>query len=581
MYHATVFDITDLVEHLRQNNILTGIQRVQAEIGKDFLKNQASENVKFVCFLSGNQTWAEIDPFEFLAVIDTGNIEKAVVIKNLMFRLDRIKRPYIFPFAAILINLGTCWSSPGYCQAVLKQRRAQGISCIQFIHDCIPVLFPQFCDHGVSQNYAQWAAVASFYADRFVANSENTAADFARLYRDFRGSALNRIEAIGLRGSTFREGTSGRVSEHHAKFQASWKYVLFVGTIEPRKNHDLVFSAWREMVARHGIENIPLLVCVGKWGWKSEKLKDNFLADADLQRYVRVLENLEDGDLEDLYRNCEFTVYNSFYEGWGLPVTESLSLNKICVFPDTSSLPEAAENCGVSFAVGNQRDLVRKVEMLLFDDIFRKAAQDKVIKNTRSQGWGEVSLALAKIVASTKNMGPFADSYQTGEAYKLPPPNKRRISRNEAQAEVVCGGDNWWPGEWAMWMGPGKSVLNIPAAGFLSGNGSLQVAIIAPGQRTDYDFQVVVSPGDAVMGSRKITLAANEISVIEIEIQIPFEWSGIPIDMRVEIFSPSPSFTVTEDQSTFDTKGALLGFSVGDGEILGDALSLATKLGLD
>src|SRR5262249_5576839 len=83
------------------------------------------------------------------------------------------------------------------------------------------------------------------------------------------------------------------------------------------------------------------LVVAGQRGWLSDETLARLLLTPELRDAVRFVEGPTDAELAWLYRNCAFTVYPARYEGWGLPVSESLDFGKLCLSSDTSSLPEA------------------------------------------------------------------------------------------------------------------------------------------------------------------------------------------------------------------------------------------------
>ncbi|MHA4875417.1 glycosyltransferase, partial [Enterococcus faecium] len=84
----------------------------------------------------------------------------------------------------------------------------------------------------------------------------------------------------------------------------------------------------------------PDLVCVGGRGWLNDHVYAALDRDPELAEKVRIISGLTDSHLALLYSTCLFTVYLSTYEGWGLPVTESLCYGKVPLLSDTSSLPE-------------------------------------------------------------------------------------------------------------------------------------------------------------------------------------------------------------------------------------------------
>jgi glycosyltransferase involved in cell wall biosynthesis len=116
---------------------------------------------------------------------------------------------------------------------------------------------------------------------------------------------------------------------------------MFVSTVEARKNHLLLFRVWRRLVEDMSPASVPTLVFVGRVGWLVQDLIQQLDNTAYLDNKICLIQDASDAELVSLYRGCLFTVFPSLYEGWGLPVTESLSFGKPCIVARGSSLPEA------------------------------------------------------------------------------------------------------------------------------------------------------------------------------------------------------------------------------------------------
>ncbi|MOA15507.1 D-inositol 3-phosphate glycosyltransferase [compost metagenome] len=117
------------------------------------------------------------------------------------------------------------------------------------------------------------------------------------------------------------------------------KFILFVSTIERRKNHEVLYRAYTRLINK-GVKDLPLLVFVGMPGWGVNDFLKDLELDPRVKEYIKVLSNVSDSDLVSLYRNCMFTLFPSLYEGWGLPVAESLAAGKYCLASNAASIPE-------------------------------------------------------------------------------------------------------------------------------------------------------------------------------------------------------------------------------------------------
>jgi len=121
-------------------------------------------------------------------------------------------------------------------------------------------------------------------------------------------------------------------------------FILFVGTLEPRKNLLRLLQAYKKL--DHQIkQEYPLLIVGGK-GWGNVSLEEN-IELLDLKKYCRLLGYVDEQTLESLYQNCSFLAFPSLYEGFGLPIIEAAKYGKRILTSNTSSMPEVAGDYGV------------------------------------------------------------------------------------------------------------------------------------------------------------------------------------------------------------------------------------------
>ncbi|HEX2252593.1 MAG TPA: glycosyltransferase family 1 protein, partial [Thermoanaerobaculia bacterium] len=121
-------------------------------------------------------------------------------------------------------------------------------------------------------------------------------------------------------------------------------YVLFVGTIEPRKNLGTLLAAWRLLAGQHrgaAGDELPRLVVCGRVGWKSERLAER-LREGEASGWVVHLGYVETERLEALYRGAVGLAFPTFYEGFGLPALEAMAAGIPLVLSDIPVLREVA-----------------------------------------------------------------------------------------------------------------------------------------------------------------------------------------------------------------------------------------------
>jgi hypothetical protein len=191
-------------------------------------------------------------------------------------------------------------------------------------------------------------------------------------------------------GSSFAEflaaeGTSGDLRAD----EIPERFVLFVATIEGRKNHQLMLDMWQRMIADG--DDPPHLVCVGRLGWKSSSFIGTLVETSYLGGRVLLLRDICDSDLRMLYSRCMFTVCPTFYEGWGLPVGESLALGKICVSSDRASIPEVAGEFGVYIDIADFEQSLKVVRDLIANPAQRRRLERRIRTGYTPISWQSVA----------------------------------------------------------------------------------------------------------------------------------------------------------------------------------------------
>jgi hypothetical protein len=102
------------------------------------------------------------------------------------------------------------------------------------------------------------------------------------------------------------------------------------------------------------------------------------------------LSGIKDVELQALYRDCLFTIYPSLYEGWGLPVTESLCYGKVPLIADNSSLPEAGGSLALYFKTGSTVAMTTMLERLILDRGFRGQREQIIRDGFSPRSWEQI-----------------------------------------------------------------------------------------------------------------------------------------------------------------------------------------------
>ena len=236
-----------------------------------------------------------------------------------------------------LVVLGAPWTYPDYAGLVRRAQDRFGMRLAVMVYDIIPVRRPEWSDRNRVRVFRAALAALLPAADVVLAISRATAADVER-FSVVSGIALRAPIGIVPLGTGFRITPQAVMP---ARLPPEGSYALVVSTIEARKNHLLLFHVWRRLLEDMPADVVPILVFAGRVGSLVDDLMRQ-LENADyLGGKIRLIEDASDAELASLYRGCRFTLFPSLYEGWGLPVTESLAFGKPCIAARSSSLPEA------------------------------------------------------------------------------------------------------------------------------------------------------------------------------------------------------------------------------------------------
>lgn len=185
----------------------------------------------------------------------------------------------------------------------------------------------------------------------------------------------------------------------------------------------------------------------------------------ELRRKVTVQGGVSDLALAGLYRRCLFTVYNSFHEGWGLPVSESLAAGRLAVVPAHSALLESGAPGAVFFAPQDQPDLVAKLERLITDAGHRLELEARIDRAAASRSWAEAAAEVMAALTRPAPAPPAPPALPLGRHLPLGWRGQGMPSTDLAWAERVREGLGWWWQEaWGVWTRDGVATLALPVA---------------------------------------------------------------------------------------------------------------------
>lgn len=296
----------------------------------------------------------------------------------------------------VLLTLGASWGQEGYAELIRRSRARHGLRYGLLVYDLIPALHPEWTEPRQGRRFTRWIDGVLPQADMLLSIS-HASADALRRYAARKGIALRgeiTVLPIGT-GFTLPPSPASSSGPVGLKLPEPSSYVLFVSTIEARKNHALLFRAWQRMLAELPAGSVPKLVFAGHPGPLTADLMQQIRNTGGLGGHLSIIVSPSDAELAALYRGCLFTVFPSLGEGWGLPVTESLAFGKPCLAARASSLPEAGGDLARYFDPDDLHDTIRALRAAFEDRAGLAAWETRIRAEFRPVRWEESAACLA------------------------------------------------------------------------------------------------------------------------------------------------------------------------------------------
>lgn len=296
-----------------------------------------------------------------------------------------------------LLVLGAPWNRERYSDLARYVRDEKRMRFGVLMHDLVPIRHPEWCHRGTPRAFREWYLDVLPLCDVVFANSRHTAADVEAYVRES-GIVLNgRVVPLPI-GTGFGAAPD-RSATPTPRLPKADSYVLFVSTLEARKNHALAVRVWSKLLdevaaGRRDPASVPDLVFAGKIGWLVSDLVGQLESTKWLGGRIRFVANPSDAELRALYAGSLFTFFPSLHEGWGLPVTESLSLGKPCLSSNAASLPEAGGPLCRYFDPGSLRSTYAALAAVLDDRDGLRRWEAEVRASFRPVPWTETAQAL-------------------------------------------------------------------------------------------------------------------------------------------------------------------------------------------
>ena len=242
------------------------------------------------------------------------------------------------PEGAVLVSAGNQWDYLDYAW-LAQEVQAGRLAVVTVLYDVIAADLPWVTPAPPDLYHRHWVEIGHL-SRRLVAISEHTARQYRALIGEPNLIEVP-IEACPLPLS-FVERAASLVPQPVPSLEGR-RFVLYVSTIETRKDHQLLLHAWDRLLRELPPEAVPQLVFVGAWGWGTEATRLMVERNWRTAQHVQVLTGVPDEALLWLYRNATLAVFPALAEGFGLGAAEAVALGTPCLVSDCPALTEATQ----------------------------------------------------------------------------------------------------------------------------------------------------------------------------------------------------------------------------------------------
>lgn len=382
----------DLTEFMKIEAI-TGIQRVVREIVFRFIRNPAFETV-LISYSEKDDFFRVIDNARFLNFFEEGKGVRATVYSNTYIRTEDIKEGSVF------FDIDVAWTATLKRSYLLPKLKAQGVLIAAQIYDIMAITHFQYFTLHFSYTFMEYIGAHLMYADLIIVSTHAS----LDILRDF--AAKVGIEHINGRvaylGADFQKKIDAK-KDARAEIKAiatEGKFILMVGTIEPRKNHRLVLDAFDCGLKELGYN----IIFAGRIGWKNEAFLEKLKAHPCYGTRIFHIGDVADSEIDYLYRHAKVVAFPTHMEGFGLPLVEALERGVPVIATDINVLKEIGKDYCYYFEDDNVEAFTACIRDIEEDPATYKR-RCEALKKYRPTTWEESAKIMADAIIELAESG--------------------------------------------------------------------------------------------------------------------------------------------------------------------------------
>jgi glycosyltransferase involved in cell wall biosynthesis len=366
---------------------LTGIGKYTYEISKRLLEIKSNKDEIFFNYGHHSKELYSLDAFS----------SREIRTKRLQSSIKKI--PFLKKFSRHFFIFITKFSSHKYDIYFQPNHipnpniKTKKVVCT--VHDFSFLLHPQWHQKETIEYFKRYFIKYTKNADIIITGSHFTKQEILQ-YTHFKEDKIVVIHH-GVDHAVYRRYSKEALKEISEKFDLPNNFLLFVGSIEPRKNLETLIEAY-SMFDEEQQKSLPLIL-VGFKGWKNSHIMEMLKKH---KRFIRYLGYVSEEELSKIYNLATIFIYPSLYEGFGLPSLEALACGTPCIVSNVASLPEVCGNAVLYIDPLSSQDIKNKILLLAHNKDLREELSQRSIIQASSFSWDKSASEHAKILWDLK-----------------------------------------------------------------------------------------------------------------------------------------------------------------------------------
>ncbi|PIU29466.1 MAG: glycosyltransferase family 1 protein [Candidatus Hydromicrobium americanum] len=251
------------------------------------------------------------------------------------------------------------------------------------IHDLAFIRFPEFNFDWFIKKYTGEVKKNAYISRKIIADSKSTRNDIVRFFK----IDPAKIEVVYLAAENLFKKLPEKEKDRSVlkKYKIDKKYILSVGTIEPRKNFIALIKAFNHIKQKNTSFDYKIVIA-GRTGWKSEATYEE-REKSPYREDILFIGRVPDQDLVQIYNQAELFVYPSLFEGFGLPPLEAMSCGLPVIASNCSALREVVGDAGILIPPNNHKEISKQILYVLKNEKIIEELKEKSLNQAKKFNW--------------------------------------------------------------------------------------------------------------------------------------------------------------------------------------------------